>query len=46
MDMLSKLFDLFEPVGENETNAYNVTITEDMSPSDVLKEVMTIIQNI
>ena len=44
--MLTKIFDLYEPAGEDEEGAYNVTITEDMTPQDVLKEVLAIIAKI
>ena len=44
--MLSKLFDAYEPVGEDEEGSYNVTITEDMTPDDVLKNVLEIIAKI
>ena len=42
-DVLSKLFDAYEPAGEDEEGSYNVTITEDMTPDDVLKQVLEII---
>ena len=44
--MLTKIFDLYEPAGEDEEGAYNVTITEDMTPQDVLKEVLAVIAKI
>ena len=37
---LSKMFNLFEPAGEEEEGARNVVGTEDMSQDDVLKQVM------
>ena len=40
--MLTKIFDLYEPAGEDEEGAYNVTITEDMTPQDVLREVLAV----
>ena len=43
---LGKMFDLFEPAGEGEEGAYNVTVTESMSPDDVLKQVMDTISKI
>ena len=43
---LSKMFDLFEPAGEDEEGAHNVTVTEDMSPDDVLKRVVEVISKI
>ena len=43
---LSKMFELFERAGEDEEGAYNVTVTEDMSPDDVLKQVMEVIDKV
>ena len=45
-DMLNKMYDSFEPAGEDEEGSYNVTITEDMTPDDVLKNVLEIIAKI
>ena len=45
-DALGKMFDSFEPAGEDEEGSYNVTITEDMTPDDVLKKVLEIIAKI
>ena len=45
-DMLTKVFDIYEPAGEDEEGAYNVTITEDMTRQDVLKEVLAVIAKI
>ena len=44
--MLIKVFDIYEPAGEDEEGAYNVTITEDMTREDVLKEVLAVIDKI
>ena len=43
---LVKVFDVYEPAGEDEEGAYNVTITEDMTRQDVLKEVLAVIAKI
>ena len=43
---LSKMFDLFEPAGEDEEGAYNLTVTEDMSLDDVWKRVVKVINKI
>ena len=40
------MFDMYEPAGEDEEGAYNVTITEDMSKDNVLKQVLDIIAKI
>ena len=37
---LARMFDLFEPAGEDEEGAVNVAVTEDMSREDVLRKVM------
>ena len=44
--MLTKVFDIYEPAGEDEEGAHNVTITEDMSREDVLKRVMAVIESV
>jgi gluconate kinase len=44
MDVMDKMFRLYEPAGEDEGNAFNVTITEDMSREDVVEEVQKIVQ--
>ena len=44
--MVPKVFDIYEPAGEDEEGAYNVTITEDMTRQDVLKEVLAVINKI
>ena len=38
--MFDKIFELYEPAGEDEEGAVNVTITEDMSTDDVLNRVL------
>ena len=44
--MLTKIFDIYEPAGEDEEGAHNVTITEDMTRDDVLKAVLAVIDKI
>ena len=46
MGILTGYSELMEPAGEDEENAYNVYITEDMSPQDVIEKILDIIQNI
>ena len=36
----SKLYEHYEPAGEDEEGALNITITEDMSKDDVLKLIL------
>ena len=35
-----KLYDMYEPAGEDEEGAHNITITEDMSRDDVMKLIL------
>ena len=44
--MLTSLFDIYEPPGENERNTYNVEITDEMTPNDVLEKVQKILTEI
>ena len=44
MGMLLKVADMCEPAGSDEKNAYNVYITEDMTPDDVVQEITSIIE--
>jgi len=39
-EVLHKMYDLYEPAGEDEEGAHNITITEDMSTDDVMKLVL------
>ena len=38
-DLMEKMFNLYEPAGEDEENAFNVTVDTGMSRQDVLKQV-------
>ena len=44
LEMFTKYADLFEPAGDDEENAYNLDITEDMTKDDVMEKVYEIIQ--
>ena len=44
--MMEKFYDLCEPASEDEKNAYNIDITEDMSVEDVVNKVLEIVKNI
>ena len=46
LDFLTKLFDELEPAGDDEENAYNIIISEDMSKEDVLNRVLEVIAKI
>ena len=39
---MEKMFNLYEPAGEDEENAFNVTVDTGMSRQDVLKQVRDI----
>ena len=40
IDFLTKIHTMYEPAGDDEENALNVTITEEMSPEDVVQKVL------
>ena len=42
-DAVSKLHKLYEPAGDDEESAYNINITEDMTPDDVVQKTLEII---
>ena len=44
--ILTGFFDIYEPPGENERNTYNVEITDEMTPNDVLEKVQKILTEI
>ena len=46
VEAMNKMYDDYEPAGEDEEGAHNVTVTEDMTPDDVLKSVIDIIGKI
>ena len=43
---LTKMFEIYEPAENDEENAYNVKVTEDMTPDDVIQKVLEIVQNL
>ena len=43
---MTGFFDIYEPPGENERNTYNVEITDEMTPNDVLEKVQKILTEI
>ena len=45
-DIAIKLYDLYEPAGEDEEGAYNIEITEDMSKESVQKLILHKIDNL
>ena len=46
MRVLMKYAEMCEPAGDDEENAFNVTISEDMSKDDVVKKVLEIVNNL
>ena len=36
----TKMYDMYEPAGEDEEGAHNIMITEDMSTDEVLKTIL------
>ena len=45
LEVLSNIHELYELPGENEPNTFNVDITDDMKPQDVMKKVLDILDN-
>ena len=43
LEFLAKMFDFYEGPGEGEKNTFNIDITEDMSPKDVMDKVLEIL---
>ena len=39
-EVLHKLYDQYEPAGEDEEGAHNITVTEEMSTDDVMKLIL------
>ena len=46
MRVLVKYAEMCEPAGDDEENAFNLTITENMNRDDVIKEVLDILQKL
>ena len=46
LNMLIKFAEMYEPAGEDEENAYNVEITEDMNRDDVIEKILKIVNNV
>ena len=45
-EVLRKIFTRFEPAGNDEKNAYNLTVEDGMSRHDVMKKCLELIQKI
>ena len=46
VDMLKNMHSFYEPAGDDEKNAFNVTISRDMSSNDVLGKVLDVINEL
>ena len=46
LNFMIKMAELYEPAGEDEENAYNVEITEDMNREDVIQKILKIVDNL
>ena len=45
-DLFNQMYDMYEPAGEDEEGARNVTVTEEMSVEDVMNLVIETIAKI
>ena len=46
IDMLANYSKLCEPAGADEENAVNITITDEMTPNDVVQEIISIVKKV
>ena len=46
IDFMTKMHALYEPAGEDEENSFNINITYDMSPDDVVKKILHIMEQV
>ena len=44
LEMLTKLYNIYETAAEDEPNSINVTVTSEMSPEDVVKEIVRLVK--
>ena len=45
VDMMAKIFEAFPPADEDEKQAFNLEITEGMTPEDVGKKILELIKD-
>ena len=45
-NMMRKVFNIHEPAGKHEENAYNIDITADMTVDDVMNEILNVLGKI
>ena len=41
--LIAPIYKIFEPMGQNEKNAVNITITSEMTPDDVLEKILNVV---
>ena len=46
IDMLANYSKFCEPAGADEENAVNITITDEMTPNDVVQEIISIVKKV
>ena len=46
MEFLGNIYQFYEGPGDNEKNVYNINITENMTPDDVMNKALEILDNI
>ena len=46
MERFGNMYQFFEGPGKDEENIYNIDVTEDMTPNDVMKKALEILGNI
>ena len=46
IDILANYAKFCEPAGADEENAFNITITDEMKPDDVVQEIISIVKKV
>ena len=45
-DLMRKVFNFYEPAGNDEENAFNIDISEEMSVEDVMNKILEVLDNL
>ena len=45
-DLMRKVFNFYEPAGNDEENAFNIDISEEMSVNDVMNKILEVLNSI
>ena len=45
-DCMRKVFKFYEPAGNDEENAFNIDISEEMGVDDVMNKILEVIDNL